>query len=80
MKAMAQCFNFGKSVPDNGWCMFIKFLQYKLSEQGKTLVNVDKYFASRQTCSCCGYKNPETKNLSVRNGLVRIVEHITAEI
>ena len=46
--------------------MFTQFLQYKLSEQGKTLVKVDKYFASSQTCSCCGYKNPETKNLSVR--------------
>ena len=66
MKAMAQCLNFGKSVSDNGWGMFTQFLQYKLSEQGKTFVKVDKYFASSQTCSCCGYKNPETKNLSVR--------------
>ena len=66
MKTMAQGLNFGKSVSDNGWGMFTQFLQYKLSEQGKTLVKVDKYFASSQTCSCCGYKNPETKNLSVR--------------
>lgn len=65
MKAMSQCLNFGKSVSDNGWGKFTQFLQYKLAEQGKTLVKVDKYFASSQTCSCCGYKNPETKNLSV---------------
>lgn len=62
MKAMAQALHFGKSVSDNGWGMF----QYKLEEQGKMLIRVDKYFASSQICSCCGYKNAETKNLSVR--------------
>ena len=66
MKAMSQSLNFGKSVFDNGWGMFTQFLRYKLAEQGKTLVKVDKYFASSQTCSCCGYKNTETKNLSIR--------------
>lgn len=66
MKAMAQSLNFGKSVSDNGWGMFIIFLQYKLADLGKQLVKVDKFFASSQICSCCGYKNSETKNLSVR--------------
>lgn len=66
MKAMAQCLNFGKSVSDNGWGMFTVFLAYKLAERGKQLVKVDRFFASSQTCSVCGYKNSETKNLSVR--------------
>lgn len=66
MKAMSQTLNFGKSVHDNGWGMFVAFLQYKLEEQGKRLVKVDRFFASSQTCSCCGYKNTETKNLSIR--------------
>ena len=66
MKAMSQALNFGKSVSDNGWGMFVAFLKYKLEEQGKKLVKVDKFFASSQTCSCCGYVNKETKNLSVR--------------
>ena len=66
MQAMAQALHFGKSVCDNGWGMFTKFLQYKLEEAGKKLVKIDKFFASSQTCSCCGYKNPETKDLSVR--------------
>lgn len=66
MKSMSQTLNFGKSVADNGWGMFTTFLQYKLEEQGKQLVKVDKFFASSQTCSVCGYKNSETKNLSIR--------------
>lgn len=66
MKAMAQALNFGKSVADNGWGMFVTFLQYKLEEMGKQLVKVDKFFASSQICNVCGYKNPETKNLSIR--------------
>jgi len=66
MKAMAQALHFGRSVNDNGWGMFVTFLKYKLEEQGKRLVKVDKFFASSQICSCCGYKNAETKNLAVR--------------
>ena len=66
MKATSQALHFGKSVSDNGWGMFTTFLQYKLEEQGKKLVKVDKFFASSQTCSCCGYKNSVTKDLSVR--------------
>lgn len=66
MQTMAQTLNFGKSVNDNGWGMFVTFLQYKLSEMGKKLVKVGKFFASSQICSCCGYKNSETKNLSIR--------------
>lgn len=46
--------------------MFVTFLQYKLEDMGKQLVEVDKFFASSQTCSGCGYKNAETKNFSIR--------------
>lgn len=66
MKAMAQALNFGKSVSDNGWGMFTTFLKYKLEDQGKRLVKVDRFFASSQICSHCGYVNRETKNLSIR--------------
>lgn len=66
MRAMAQSLNFGKSVSDNGWGMFTTFLKYKLEEQGKRLVKIDKFFASSQLCSVCGYQNPNTKDLSVR--------------
>ena len=66
MKAMSQTLNFGKSVADDGWGMFVTFLKYKLEETGKRLVKVNKFFASSQICNVCGYKNTATKNLSIR--------------
>jgi len=59
MRAMSQALNFGKSVADNGWGMFVSFLTYKLREQGKRLVKVDKWFPSSKTCSCCGHIKQE---------------------
>ena len=54
MKGMSQALHFGQSVHDNGWGMFTSFLQYKLAEQGKKLIKIDKWFASSKTCSHCG--------------------------
>ncbi len=54
MKGMSQALKFGKSVADNGWGMFTSFLQYKLREQGKQLIKIDKWFPSTKTCSSCG--------------------------
>ena len=51
MKAMSRSLNFGKSVSDNGWGMFTTFLRYKLEEQGKKLVKVDRFLqAARLFC------------------------------
>lgn len=66
MQGMSQTLNLGKSVADNGWGMFTTMLKYKLEWQGKQLVKVDKWFPSSQLCSDCGFQNPETKDLSVR--------------
>lgn len=53
MKGMSQTLRFGKSVADNGWGMFTSFLQYKLKEQGKQLIKIDKWFPSSKMCSSC---------------------------
>ena len=55
MKGISQALNFGKSVSDNAWGMFLRFLDYKLTEQGKMLVKIDKWFPSSKTCHECGY-------------------------
>lgn len=54
MKSMSQCLNFGKSVHDNGWGTFTNFLGYKLSQNGKQLIMIGKWYPSSKTCSNCG--------------------------
>jgi putative transposase len=54
MKAMSQALNFGKSDSDNSWGMFVNILSYKLSEYGKQLVKIDKWYPSSKICSSCG--------------------------
>ena len=54
---------------DNCYGLFLTMLAYKLAERGKALVKVDKWFASSQLCSNCGFKHPEMNNL--RNRVMR---------
>lgn len=55
MNEISQFHHYGKSVYDNGWGMFTGFLQYKLTERGKKLVKINKWFPSTKTCSKCGH-------------------------
>lgn len=59
-------FGNGKVTLDNAWGMFTVMLDYKLQEQGKQLVKIDKFYPSSQICSVCGCVNKEVKNLSIR--------------
>jgi len=61
MIGMAGSLNFTKSVSDRGWGMFTSFLEYKLSEQGKHIVKINKNFPSSKLCSVCGAKKTELK-------------------
>ncbi len=66
LKGKSKKVKFGKSVSDNAWGMFTEFLEYKLLDEGKLLIKVDKMFPSSQLCHICGYKNPKVKDLSIR--------------
>ena len=59
MQGLSQALNFGKSVADNAWGMFLRYLGYKAEELGKKLVKIDKWFASSKMCHVCGYIHEE---------------------
>ena len=58
--------NLAKAIYDGGWYELTRHLQYKADCNGRQYIKVNRFFASSQTCSVCGYVNPETKDLSVR--------------
>ena len=67
MKAISnKKFHNGKATMDNGYGMFCDMLKYKLAERGKSFVKVSKWLPSSQTCSCCGARHKEMKDLSIR--------------
>lgn len=43
-----------KSVHDAGWASFIGMLEYKAERFGRTLVKIDRFEPTSQTCSACG--------------------------
>ena len=51
--------NHGKSVHDLGWAMFLSRLKTKAKENGKIVLEADKWFASSKTCNHCGYVNKD---------------------
>ena len=62
VKGMTKNHNLAQAITDCSWSMFISMLEYKCDN----LVKIDKWFASSQTCSECGYVNKDVKNLKVR--------------
>ena len=66
VKNMVQNHKLARSISDVSWSKFTRQLQYKADWYGRKVIKVDKYFASSQTCSCCGNKFSITKDLGVR--------------
>ena len=65
LKGLART-KLAKSIHDAGFGMLLNFLSYKLEREGGKLVQVDRFYPSTKTCSCCGFKN-NLINLSVRD-------------
>lgn len=66
VKNMVKNHKLAKSISDVSWSEFVRQLKYKAEWQHKIVQKIDKFFPSSQLCSNCGYKNTDTKNLSIR--------------
>jgi putative transposase len=67
MKSMSKGLKLGKSTADNGFGLFRQMLKYKLEDQGKYFVVINKWYASSQTCNICNVVNPAIKDLKIRS-------------
>jgi putative transposase len=58
--------HLAKSIADVSWYELTRQIMYKSDWYGRLYVKINTYYPSSQTCNCCGFKNPITKDLSVR--------------
>ncbi|MCQ2087454.1 MAG: transposase [Bacilli bacterium] len=63
VKNMVKNHRLAQAVSDVAWSSFLSMLKYKC----QAYQEVDRFFASSQTCGYCGYKNLKVKDLSVRS-------------
>ncbi|WP_329363125.1 RNA-guided endonuclease InsQ/TnpB family protein [Streptomyces sp. NBC_01483] len=52
VKALART-SLAKSVHDAGWSQFVAMLEYKATRYGRTLIKINRWDPTSQTCSAC---------------------------
>ena len=59
--------HLAKAIQDCSWYELTRQLEYKASWNNRQYIKIDRFFKSSQSCSVCGYINPDVKNLAVRS-------------
>jgi putative transposase len=59
VKGMVRNHCLAKAISDAGWGMFGTMLKYKAEKDGKTYIEVDRFFPSSKTCNNCLHKVSE---------------------
>lgn len=55
-----------RSISDASWYELTRQIEYKSRWYWRKYIKIDTFYASSQTCSNCGHKEPKVKNLAVR--------------
>ena len=63
---MVKNHSLARAISDCGWYELTRQLTYKAEWNNRQYIKIGRFVPSSQTCHVCGYVNPETKNLSVR--------------
>ena len=66
VKNMMRNHKLAQHIGSVSWSKFFDMLSYKSVWYGNDIVKVPTMYPSSQTCSCCGFKNPPVKNLTIR--------------
>ncbi|EHJ10722.1 MULTISPECIES: RNA-guided endonuclease InsQ/TnpB family protein [Crocosphaera] len=66
VKGMVKNHKLAKAISDCGWGMFCTMVKYKAENEGKTYIEVDRFFPSSKTCHVC-LNQVESLPLDIRN-------------
>ncbi|AFZ43463.1 transposase, IS605 OrfB family [Halothece sp. PCC 7418] len=66
VKNMVKNSKLAKSISDAGWGQFLTMLKYKSEWEGKTYIEVDRFFPSSKTCNPCLHQ-VDSLPLDIRN-------------
>lgn len=63
---MVKNHHLAKAISDCGWYELTRQINYKSDWNNRIYIKIGRFIKSSQPCNVCGYINPNTKDLSVR--------------